>query len=99
MDAVNRINQAAVDAIRGNGSKNNLKRYIMVPGYCASADYALTDGFVLPDDSKASEENRILVSVHAYTPYNFALQGERESGSTDVFPLRRRRELPILIPL
>ncbi len=91
VDAVNRINQAAVAAIRGNGSKNNLKRYIMVPGYCASADYALTDGFVLPDDSKASEENRILVSVHAYTPYNFALQGERESGSTDVFSIAQKK--------
>ena len=54
----------------------------MVPGYCASADGALNDGFVLPTDS---QENKLIVSVHAYTPYNFALQSPKESGSISYF--------------
>lgn len=86
VDSVNQLNQVAVDTIRGNGNGYNTSRYIMVPGYCASADYALTDGFVLPTDS-GTAENRILVSVHAYTPYNFALAGENDQYSTDQFSI------------
>lgn len=91
MDCINQLNQAAVDAIRGNGSKYNTSRYIMVPGYCASADFVLADGFTLPDDANASKENRILVSVHAYTPYFFALAGESEANSTDYFSIEAKK--------
>lgn len=35
----------------------------------------------------SSAENRILVSVHAYTPYNFALAGENDKNSTDQFSI------------
>lgn len=85
IDCVNQLNQTAVDAIRANGQGYNTSRYILVPGYCAAADFALTDGFVIPTDSTA--QNRILVSVHAYTPYNFALAGENDQYSTDAFSI------------
>lgn len=85
IDCVNQLNQTAVDAIRANGQGYNMSRYILVPGYCAAADFALTDGFVIPADSTA--QNRILVSVHAYTPYNFALAGENDQYSTDAFSI------------
>lgn len=84
LDAVNQLNQAAVDAIRGNGKGYNATRYIMAPGYCAAADFALAEGYALPEDS-GSAQNRILVSVHAYTPYNFALAGPGDQNSTDQF--------------
>lgn len=90
IDCVNQLNQTAVDAIRENGTGYNTTRYIMVPGYCASPDYALTDGYVLPTD-KAAAENRLLVSVHAYTPYNFALAGENDQNSTEVFSIAERK--------
>lgn len=89
VDCVNQINQAAVDTIRSSGQGYNASRYIMVPGYCASADFALTDGFVIPTDS-GTAENRILVSVHAYTPYNFALAGENDQYSTDLFSVAQK---------
>lgn len=89
IDSVNQLNQTAVDAIRANGTGYNKTRYIIVPGYCASADFALTDGFVIPTDS-ADAENRILVSVHAYTPYNFALAGENDQYSTDQFSVAEK---------
>lgn len=66
---LNELNQAVVDTIRASEG-NNAQRYIMVPGYCASPDGALNSGFALPQDSA---EDRLIVSVHAYTPYDFAL--------------------------
>ena len=87
IDCVNQLNQVAVDTIRENGKGYNTSRYIMVPGYCASPDTALADAFVLPTDNGATKENRILVSVHAYTPYNFALAAETDGYSTSVFSI------------
>lgn len=89
MDCVNQLNQTAVDTIRANAKGCNASRYIMVPGYCASADFALADGFVLPSDP-VDAQNRILLSVHAYTPYNFALAPEDDPYSTDRFSISQR---------
>lgn len=89
IDCVNQLNQTAVDTIRESGKGYNTSRYIMAPGYCASPDFALADGFVVPTDS-GDAENRILVSVHAYTPYNFALAGENDQNSTDRFSISEK---------
>ena len=70
IQCINAYNQAAVDTIRATAG-NNAERYIMVPGYDASADGALNAGFVLPADSA---KDKLIVSVHAYTPYKFALE-------------------------
>lgn len=68
-DCINRLNQLFVDIVRASGG-NNAERYLMVPGYSASLAGVATDLFVLPKDTA---DNKIIVSVHAYTPYNFAL--------------------------
>lgn len=67
---LNQLNQVFVDTVRATGG-NNADRYLMVPGYDASPDGALNEYFKLPEDAA---DNRIIVSVHAYTPYAFALQ-------------------------
>lgn len=85
VDCINRLNQVFVDTVRATGG-NNATRYLMVPGYCASPEFALIDQFVLPTDLETNE-NKIIVSVHAYTPYNFALQAATDSGSTDEFSI------------
>ena len=77
VDCINRLNQVFVDTVRAAGG-NNTARYLMVPGYDAAPRGALSDLFVLPEDPA---DNRIIVSVHAYTPYSFAL----EAGGTDAF--------------
>ena len=69
INVINTLNQTAVDTIRAAGGKNN-DRCIMVPGYGASIDGCTTSTFKLPNDSTP---DRLIVSVHAYTPYNFAL--------------------------
>lgn len=91
IDCVNQLNRVAVDTIRANKKGYNPSRYLMTPGYCAAPDYALADGFVLPADS-GTAKNRILVSVHAYTPYHFALAGEDVQGSTDRFSLAEKAQ-------
>ncbi len=79
ISVINDLNQTAVDAIRSSGG-NNAERCIMVPGYCASIDGCTTSAFKLPDDSA---DNRLIVSVHAYTPYNFALNASGTSVFSD----------------
>lgn len=81
VNCINQLNQCFVDTIRGQGG-NNSERYLMIPGYGASPEGAMTDMFVLPTDTAA---NKMIVSVHAYTPYSFALQPETEGGSTPEF--------------
>ena len=81
ISCINEINQAFVNTVRAGGG-NNPNRYLMVPGYDASPDGALNNGFVLPADTV---EDRLIISIHAYTPYNFALQADGESGSTSEF--------------
>lgn len=75
---VNVLNQAAVDTIRASGG-GNASRYIMCPALRASATDAFTDDFVLPHD----DAGRILVSVHAYTPNNFAMASPGDTKFTD----------------
>lgn len=69
-ECINKLNQAFVNTVRASGG-NNADRYLMVPGYCAAPENAVNGVFALPQDTA---DNRIIVSVHAYTPYAFALQ-------------------------
>lgn len=69
-DSLNKLNQACVDAIRASGG-NNQKRFISVPGLQASPDSALASAFKMPKDD---EEGKLILSVHMYTPYSFAME-------------------------
>lgn len=65
-DVINKLNQSFVDTVRASGG-NNKYRHLMIPTYAASSDPNTWKDFVIPDDDK------VIVSIHAYTPYNFAL--------------------------
>lgn len=65
-----KLNQAFVDTIRNSGG-NNENRFIMVPSYAASPDFALNSAFSMPEDPS----DKVMLSVHAYTPYDFAGKG------------------------
>lgn len=64
---VNRLNQVFVDAVRATGG-NNQYRFLMVCPYAANSTEAALAALEIPDD------DRVIVSVHAYIPYSFALQ-------------------------
>lgn len=66
---------AAIAEIRAAGGKN-ATRFIMVPPFAASP--SMMDGWSLPSDSA----NRLLVSVHAYTPYGFAMYDSSDPNHT-----------------
>ena len=69
-DVVNQYNAAFVETIRGLGG-NNPKRHLMLPTYAASTvNSAITD-YVMPEG-----DDKLIVSVHAYTPYGFALSDD-----------------------
>ena len=63
---LNRLNQDFVDAVRATGG-NNEKRLLMIPGYAAASSDLVLKSIEVPDDPM------IAISVHAYAPYNFAL--------------------------
>ena len=91
IDCINKLNQKAVDTIRNTGS-NNRGRLIMCPGYDASIDGATVSGFKLPTDISGNK-NRIAVSVHAYSPYNFAMNVDRSNGATSTYSSSIKEEL------
>lgn len=63
---INKMNAAALEAIRATGG-NNEKRFVMMPGHAASPDAVVVNDIVLPAD------DHLIVSIHAYAPYDFAL--------------------------
>lgn len=69
LEVVNELNQAALNAIRATGG-NNAQRYVIISPYAGSPGAAMTSAFRLPEDSA---EGKLIVSIHAYTPYSFAL--------------------------
>ncbi|MFT3950691.1 MAG: glycoside hydrolase family 5 protein [Oscillospiraceae bacterium] len=66
-DCVNQLNQTFVDTIRSSAG-NNPKRCLMIPTYAASSTSVAVNAMTVPKDDK-----KIIVSIHAYLPYDFAL--------------------------
>ena len=77
---INQLNQLFVDIVRGSGGYNST-RYLAVPAYCAAPWNAADQAFQLPNDIA---DNKIIVSAHAYTPYNFALNTGSKDNTFDL---------------
>lgn len=70
---LNYLHQVFVDTVRATGG-NNVGRILMVPTHAASATDRAMAGLVLPTDVPENRGvNKIIVDIHAYAPYNFAL--------------------------
>jgi endoglucanase len=94
-DVINKWNQAFVDTVR-NSAGHNPKRWVMIPTHAASGDPPALRDFIVPED------DNIIVSIHAYVPYNFALNvnarternrtfdPENEANTRDIDSLFRR---------
>lgn len=67
---VNYFDKVFVDAVRATGG-NNANRFLMVCPYAANSGEDALSALVIPEDSA---QDRLIVSVHAYIPYSFALQ-------------------------
>lgn len=90
---INELNQKAVDTIRSAGG-NNANRVIMFPSYVASPYAAINAKnaglFKIPSDSATG---RLVLSVHMYTPYNFAMNCTASEGAHSNFTESDKTEL------
>jgi endoglucanase len=86
---INAYNQIFVDTVRRTGG-NNSSRWLLIPGWNTNIDYTTGNyGFVLPTDqnrspSIPSNEQRIMISVHYYDPWDFT--GEENGTITQWGP-------------
>jgi len=67
----NSFNQTFVSTVRATGG-DNAKRHLVVQGYNTNIDHTLKHA-VLPKDTIA---DRLMMEVHYYDPYDFALNGD-----------------------
>jgi|GEM_PF-626975 len=83
IDWVNSLNQLFVDTVRATGGRNGYRTLVLSP-YAGSHEQEIIDGFVLPDDTV---DDRLMVSVNAYTPalFSYVVEDDGEDTSfTDV---------------
>ena len=67
---LNEYYQVFVDTVRASGG-NNERRILMINTYAASALPVAVNSLDIPNDPAA---NKIIVSIHAYAPWEFALK-------------------------
>lgn len=72
---INEYEQAFYDTVRSSGG-NNDKRHLMLTGYAASSQSSSLQAIKIPEN-----DNKIIISVHGYLPYSFAL----DTKGTDKF--------------
>ena len=68
---INEYEKAFYDTVRSSGG-NNDKRCLLLTGYCASHQASSMKAIDIEGIAGKDDKN-IIVSVHAYLPYNFAL--------------------------
>lgn len=65
-EIINELNEVFVRTVRKSGGENG-DRYLVLPTYCAKTYEEALKDFKMP------EGNRLILSVHIYSPYNFTL--------------------------
>jgi len=66
---LNDMNQQFINIVRKSGG-NNAKRHLLLAGYCTDIDLTVDNAYVVPKD------DRVMVSVHYYTPGGFCILEE-----------------------
>lgn len=80
---INAYNQIFVDTVRKT-SENNSKRWLLIPGWNTDIGYTTGNyGFEIPTDTNRAssipaDEQRIMISVHYYNPWDFCGEGNRD---------------------
>jgi len=92
---LNILNQLFVDTVRETGG-NNAQRVLIVPTYAASGAEVAQRGLVVPTDSV---NDKLAVSLHVYTPWEFALRTSNEGTWSQWNSSNSRYTLPITEPM
>jgi endoglucanase len=92
--SLNEYNKICLKAIRDTGG-NNEKRFVLVSATGAQYQTAVYSDFIFPGDKKYNPtNNKIMLSVHMYYPFNFAFLADKQYS---VFTDRMKNEFyPIL---
>ncbi|KAG4096734.1 glycoside hydrolase superfamily [Neocallimastix lanati (nom. inval.)] len=72
---INEMNNLFITTVRQTGG-NNALRHLMIPTYAASVSELVIQNLKFP-----TEDHKIIISLHAYTPYRFALDMSEKSLS------------------
>ncbi|OUM60103.1 glycoside hydrolase family 5 protein, partial [Piromyces sp. E2] len=83
---LNTINQKFVNIVRKSGG-NNSKRHLLLAGYCTDIDLTVDNAYVVPKD------DRVMVSVHYYSPNSFTLLEKDESWSKVAYTWGTKTEI------
>lgn len=75
---VNKLNRTFVDTVRPTGG-NNGDRYLLIAGYWTDIDCTIDPAFIMPQDTA---QNRQIISVHYYDPYQFTHQSVTTWGAS-----------------
>lgn len=73
-ELLTKINQLFVDIVRDSGG-NNAERHLLIAGYWTDTQMTCSDMYELPEDPA----DRMIVSVHYYTPWEFCTTNIRQS--------------------
>jgi endoglucanase len=92
---LNKLNQLFVDTVRKTGG-NNAKRILMIPTYGAYGGEAAQRALVMPKDKA---KDKIIVSIHSYAPYDFALKTGAGANTTSWSKNNKNDTDPIHAPL
>ena len=65
-EVINRLNSAFVETVRSTEGKNG-GRWLIITTYGSNDEKEALESFKIP-----KEDNKLIVAVHAYTPYSFA---------------------------
>lgn len=95
--------KAFYETVRNSGG-NNAKRHLMLTGYAASSGRKCLENVWLPED-----DDKVIVSVHAYLPYSLALDtkgtdkwdanntGEIDTLFLNLDELFLQKQIPVII--
>lgn len=77
-ELLNRINSRFVEIVRDSGG-NNDRRHLLIAGYWTDIAMTSDSRFEMPDDPA----DRLILSVHYYTPWQFCITGDIKSWGSD----------------
>lgn len=78
LQMVNQLNQDFVNTVRASSSVKNKNRNLICNTYAAGHSDNILSAFKMPVDSVCT--GRLMAEIHMYTPYNFALNEEKDAN-------------------
>jgi len=85
-ESVAHLNQVFVDTVRATGG-NNETRVLLITSYCASSSRVAMSAVKVPNDPYVG------VSIHAYTPYNFAFKNANDKYDVKIWDGKKNGDI------